>query len=225
MYSLFSRADVTYPDAGGSVPNFVAKTMMRRFCERVTVIQEYYQALRPFEGWDEDDGIAVGEVFAIKTKAERTRGLGVTRAQARVRFLFTYHRGLRELGEVYPWFEVLMSDMVANKLRPTGVATNKLCNTTRKSASTMGSGLAACLAVNANAKAAVAEWLLLYPAMKELVEKHVWFLPLIETVAQRLLSSVTWGMYVRAQRCARAKEELLVAAVERQRTADASSEQ
>ncbi|GMI52212.1 hypothetical protein TeGR_g2169 [Tetraparma gracilis] len=44
---------------------------------------------------------------------------------------------------------------------------------------------------------AVNEWIERYPATKELEREYVWFRPMMDTVAQRLLESVSWGIKMR----------------------------
>ncbi|GMI39207.1 hypothetical protein TeGR_g10090 [Tetraparma gracilis] len=44
---------------------------------------------------------------------------------------------------------------------------------------------------------AVGEWVGRYPALKELEEEYSWFRPMMDTIAQRLLESVSWGLKMR----------------------------
>jgi hypothetical protein len=46
-------------------------------------------------------------------------------------------------------------------------------------------------------EAAVDEWILKYPALKELDEKEIWFRPMMNVVAKRLLAEVPWGLKMR----------------------------
>ena len=61
---------VCRPDAGGSIPAFIANRYMARFVSYPTEIQEYFRNLRPLSSYDEKDGRAVGEALLIKTKEE-----------------------------------------------------------------------------------------------------------------------------------------------------------
>ena len=58
-------------DPGGAIPKVLMKFYVRYNLRRVTAAQNYFQELRPLEVYDERDGIAIGEVFAIKTKREK----------------------------------------------------------------------------------------------------------------------------------------------------------
>jgi hypothetical protein len=57
--------------------------------------------------------------------------------------------------------------------------------------------LAASLASNLTAAAAVDEWIGKHPALCELDRAEIWFRPMMNTVALRLLGSVSWGLKFR----------------------------
>jgi hypothetical protein len=61
----------------------------------------------------------------------------------------------------------------------------------------MGSSLAISLASSLTAEAAVDEWIGKYPALKVLDREEVWFRPMMDTVALRLLGEVSWGLKLR----------------------------
>jgi hypothetical protein len=159
---------VMQPDAGGSLPLWLVRTLMSSNLAWVTEIQEGFLSLRSLESWDAKDGEAIGEVLVVKTDAEEHRGKEETREEARVKELMEKQRGLRGLGEKYDWFKVLLSKVVANKLRPPGETKVKLCNMSEMKAGVIGGALAICIASNLTAGAAVDHWLLRYPAMGEL---------------------------------------------------------
>ncbi|GMI24556.1 hypothetical protein TeGR_g3140 [Tetraparma gracilis] len=85
----------------------------------------------------------------------------------------------------------------STKLEPAGDSKAKLCNMSAKQANIIGGALASCIAANLTAPAAVDEWILRYPAMGELEREYVWFRPMMDTIAQRLLESVGWGLKMR----------------------------
>jgi hypothetical protein len=140
---------------------------------RVIQTQEYFQAGRGLAEWSEEDGRCTGEFCLMKTKEEKQHGKGETMVEARVRAMMENHKGLRELGEKYEWFEVLLAKVVANKLWPAGDSKAKLCNMSEKEANVIGGALASCIAANLTAPAAVDEWMLRYPAMGELEREYV----------------------------------------------------
>ncbi|GMI38047.1 hypothetical protein TeGR_g2496 [Tetraparma gracilis] len=188
---------VIQPEISGSVPLWLALSGMGSSLAYVTEIQDYFQALRGLEIWRYEDGEAIGEVLVTKTDAEKQHGKGETRAEARVRAMMEKQKGLKELGQKHEWFEALLAKVVANKLRPAGDSKAKLCNMSAKEANVIGGALASCIAANLTAPAAVDEWILRYPAMGELEQEYVWFRPMMDTIAQRLLESVSWGLKMR----------------------------
>jgi hypothetical protein len=154
---------VVRPDAGGSVPAFVANSMMARFVSYPTDIQVYFQNLRRLSVFDEKDGRAVGEALLIKAKEEDTgvRAADVSWEAARMRVRFTQIRGLREAGERYEWLEGMLARVVKNKLMGGGggSAAAKVADLTAADGPILGAGLATCLATNAQAAEGVAEWI------------------------------------------------------------------
>jgi hypothetical protein len=158
-------------DAGGSLPAWVMNLVMGKTLARVIQTQEFFQSGRGLAEWSEEDGRCTGEFCLMKTKEEKHHGAGATEVEARVGAMMEAHKGLRELGEEWEWFKVLLAKLVVNKLRPAGVSKVKLCNVSIKEAGVIGGGLAICIASNLTAIAAVDDWLLRYPAMGELDRK------------------------------------------------------
>jgi hypothetical protein len=164
---------VLQPDIGGSVPLWLARSLMGSNLAWVTEIQLHFGGLRRLEVYDAKDGEAVGEVLVTKTDAEKHHEKGETRVEARMKVLMEKQKGLKELGARHEWFEVLLAKVVANKLRPAGDSKAKLCNMSAKEAKVIGGALASCIAANLTAPAAVDEWMLRYPAMGELEREYV----------------------------------------------------
>jgi hypothetical protein len=141
--------------------------------ENVSRVRKHLQALRGLQDWDAKDGEAVGEVLVTKTDVEKRHKKVETRVGARVKELMGKQKGLEELGQKHEWFGVLLKKVVANKLRPAGDSQAKLCNMSAKQAKVIGGALASCIAANLTAPAAVDEWILRYPAMRELEREYV----------------------------------------------------
>ncbi|GMI29285.1 hypothetical protein TeGR_g9733 [Tetraparma gracilis] len=188
---------VCRPNAGGSVPAFIANRYMTRFVSFPTEIQEYFQNLRPLSIWDAKDGRAVGEALLIKTEEEskKVRAADVSREEARMRVRFTQIRGLREAGERYEWLEGMLARVVKNNLMGGGggSAAAKVADLTAADGPSLGAGLATCLASNTESDAGVAEWIDKHSALKEFQEMHAWFRPMMDTVGKRLLSKSKFG--------------------------------
>ena len=100
------------PNWGGEIPAWVSNLYVGKNLARMTQIQEFFQSLRRLEDWDEEDGRAVGEAMCTMTKLNRT-----VHRELRFKELFRKHRGLKEVGVQYEWFQGMMSKVVANKLR------------------------------------------------------------------------------------------------------------
>jgi hypothetical protein len=164
---------VIHPDAGGAIPPWAMNLVIGKSLARVIQPQVYFQAGRGLAEWMEEDGRCTGEFCLMKTKEETLHGKGETAVEARVGGLMTKHKGLKELGETHEWFEVLLTKIVENKLRPAGDSKAKLCKMSVKEASVIGGALASCIAANLTAPAGVDEWILRYPAMGELEREYV----------------------------------------------------
>jgi hypothetical protein len=164
---------VIQPEFGGNFPAWATKYYVGYNLARLTVMQVHFQGLIGLREWSAEDGVAVGSILTTKSKAEKHRGEGETRAEARVRDLMVMQKGLKELGEKHEWFEVLLVKVVENKLRPAGDSKTKLCNMSEKQVKVIGGAMASCIAANLTAPAAVDEWMLRYPAMGELDQEYV----------------------------------------------------
>jgi hypothetical protein len=193
-------------DMGGSVPIWVMNHYMKTNLTLLHKVRSYFQALRRLEHWDGDDGIAIAETMVMKSKAEKVRELTKGKRQGnsesaskiRMRRLFETHKGLKEVGVKYPFIEGMLARVVQNKLRSAEDVSSRLCNVSKREGRMMGSCLAMSLASSLTAEAAVDEWIGKYPALKELDRVEVWFRPMMDTVALRLLSEVPWGLKMRA---------------------------
>jgi hypothetical protein len=146
---------------------------MKSRLSQVTDIQVFHLGLRGLEEWDAMDGEAIGEVLVTKSDAEKHHRKGETEVEARVRVMMEKHKGLKELEEKHAWFELLLTKIVENKLRPAGDSKAKLCNMSAKQANVIGGALASCIAANLTAHAAVDEWILRYPALGDLEREYV----------------------------------------------------
>jgi hypothetical protein len=184
-------------DFGGAIPLWIANTYVGANLAFVQEIQEYFQALRGLELWDEEDGKAIGELAVIRSEAENHREKGETNMDARLRELFKKQKGLKEIGMKYDFFQALMARLLLNQLRPTRDVYKKLAYLSAKNGAAIGSGLAVSLATNLTSDAAVDEWIRRYASMKELDQREVWFRPMINVIAKRLLGEVAWGMKFR----------------------------
>jgi hypothetical protein len=187
-------------DFGGSLPVSAMNLLVAKNLNRATEVQQTFQSLRGMERWDAEDGHAIGEIMVIRTKAEKHRDIhnkGETAIGARVRELFKKYKGLREIGEKHEFFQAMMTRVVENKLRPGGDVGAKLLNLSVLQGVKIGAGLSMSLVSNLTAESAVEEWVDRYPALRELDREEIWFRPLMNCVALRLLGEVSWGLKMR----------------------------
>ncbi|GMI40444.1 hypothetical protein TeGR_g10343 [Tetraparma gracilis] len=184
-------------DFGGAMKSRFSKASIRQSLSYVTEIQEYFLSLSGLDTWTEIDGRAMGEILVRPSLADmRTKG-GESIYDARVHHLVQKYGGLGEACEQYEWLPVLLSRVLENKLRSSGNVFTKLININVADAETIGAGLALSLATNLSAESAVDEWIIKYLALAELDRDCSWFRPMVDTVAQRLLESVSWGVKMR----------------------------
>lgn len=110
---------------------------------------------------------------------------------------FAEHKVLRDFGKRHPFFRPMLVRILQHKLRPGKDVDTKLCNLTVREGVTMGSALSAALATNMTPISGVDEWIVKFPALKELDDQVVWFRPMMDTVGKRLLGEVQWGVKLR----------------------------
>jgi hypothetical protein len=185
-------------DLGGFVGNLAPNTQYRSALRRITVAQEYFESLREYDEWDCDDGTAIGEVLVIRTVGEKLRRRHESAEAARMRVLFTKYKGLRGMELKYgTWIRAMLTRVAENKLRLASDVPAKLCCLSVKNGTVIGAGLAMSLAGNLTTNAGVDEWIAKYPALKELERETVWFVPMMDAMANRLLGEVSWGVKMR----------------------------
>jgi hypothetical protein len=184
-------------DLGGNIPAWVNNFYMQNNLSLTYKVANFFQNLRGLEEWDEDDGRAVGEIMVVSTKAERHHDRQESRVEARLRKMFESDRGLKGAGRKYEFLQAMLARVVENKLRPAGEVRTRLCNVKAKEGTKIGAGLAQSLATSLTSAAAVDEWIGKYPALRELDHDEIWFRPMMDVVALRLLGRASWGVKLR----------------------------
>jgi hypothetical protein len=182
--------------AGQFVPKKILDHYIKRNLQITEQVQQYFQQLRPLELLNKIDGVAMAEAFGMEySKREKTESKESKRSRAfiRVRAVIASHKALKQYGEENIWFNNLMTGVVANKLGLGGSVKSKLLVLSEKEARTIGNSLAALLISNTQSDLAVDEWILTFPATKELDKKLVWFRPMINRIAMRLLARALLG--------------------------------
>ena len=91
----------------------------------------------------------------------------------------------------------LLASVLRKKLRRPSPVLANLGQLTTDEAARIGDGLGMLITTSPNAKLAVHEWALHSVAMGELQERHPWFVPMVERIAEQLLTLVGRGVQLR----------------------------
>ncbi|GMH85717.1 hypothetical protein TrST_g4793 [Triparma strigata] len=162
-------------------------THMKQMMELVYDVKSYFLQLRVASDLEDDDGRMLGE--ALSHASDST-----------VDSCFRSYRALQEMDDRFPWFKPMIVAVLNNSLHMAPAIDSKLVFLSEDDGHVIGSGLALPIAINLTNDAAVEEWLARYPALKEFGrggDGEKWFIPMIEVIAARLLSSAAWGMTTR----------------------------
>jgi len=95
------------------------------------------------------------------------------------------------------FFEAMLSSVIYAGLTLPGDIQTQLCNLSEREGRTIGRALAASLATSLTSDSAVDEWIVRFPALKQLDRQERWFRPMISTIARRVLGEVSWGLRFR----------------------------
>ncbi|GMI19440.1 hypothetical protein TeGR_g7143, partial [Tetraparma gracilis] len=113
--------------------------------------------------------------------------------EAKLRTFVDRSAVLRGARSTCPWIEVLLKEVLRNRLRVPKGSMKALEEFTEEDARKAGRGFANALVANATAEAAVDEWVMTYPALSELEQR-----PMMNAVASSILAQVAWGVKFRA---------------------------
>jgi len=158
----------------------------------------YFQEHRQLAEYGFEDGRAIGEQMMVELHGEKRRAHHDSVGDVRIRSMFKMHQGLREMAKEREFFPAMLSAVVDNSLfKAVSSVESKLCSLSVRDGQEIGGALAGSLAMALTTDAAVDGWIVSYPALQELDEEMVWFRPMMELVAERLLSEVAWGVKFR----------------------------
>ena len=91
----------------------------------------------------------------------------------------------------------MMAAIVRSKLWFAGKVDSSLPNLSKKEGAVIGGALAATMISVTNPESAVDEWIVGCRALKEFDRQYrVWFRPMMNTIAKRILGEVGWGLKV-----------------------------
>ncbi len=112
------------------------------------------------------------------------------------------YRALQELVMLYPSLPTLFAAVLRKKLRRPTPVTAHLAELTTDEAARIGEGLGMLIMTSPNAQAAVHEWVLQSEALLEMEEQQPCFVPMVERMAELLLTLVSRGVKLRVLVCA-----------------------
>ncbi|GMH54262.1 hypothetical protein TL16_g01637 [Triparma laevis f. inornata] len=162
-------------------------THLKQMMGLVYDVKSYFLQLRPASELIDEDGRELGEALSHASPST-------------VDSCFQSYNCLQQMDERFPWFKPMIVSVLNNSLHIAPAIDSKLVYLSEDDGAVIGSGLALPIAINLTNNAAVEEWLARYPALKEFGrggDGDKWFVPMIEVIAGRLLSSAAWGMKTR----------------------------
>ena len=143
----------------------------------------------------------MAEAFTLKyTKEEKkaAKSSKHSKTYIRVQAVISSHVALKQYGQENIWFSELMTGVVGNNiLGSSGAVNSRLLTLSNKEARKTGNGLAAALLGSTSSELGVEEWILTSKAMQELDRNIIWFRPMMNRIAMRLLADVAWGAKLR----------------------------
>ena len=162
-YESFSKLDM-----GGHIPTLVVEKVVapRVLLQGPSVQQLYAIQTKRLADYDAagEDGIHLGQLLMDgRAKAEKRR-----EDEDHFFFIFfTRVEVLRDLSSSYPWFQVFVTNLVKNKLRPPSTNSTPLPSFTDDDARKVGRSFASILLGNLTHDSAVDEYIMSYPALKQ----------------------------------------------------------
>ncbi len=112
------------------------------------------------------------------------------------------YRALQELVTLYPSLPTLFAAMLRKKLRRPAPVTAHMAALTTDEATRIGDGLGMLIMTSPSAQVAVQEWVLQSEALREMQEQQPCFVPMVERMAELLLTLVGRGVKLRVLTCA-----------------------
>ena len=139
------QLDIGGGDHSGLV-TCIMNLYLHKNLENLTIMQEYFQQLRPLDKLDEQDGVAMGEAFVLKySKKEKAdaKASKHSKAYTRVQAVISSHKALKQYGGQNPWFGDLMTGVVSNKLLgSSGAVSSRVLTLSNKEGRMIGNSLA-----------------------------------------------------------------------------------
>jgi hypothetical protein len=159
----------------------------------------HFQQRLPLAALDSDDARRLADaLFAVRSGPSMKLPAVLERVSQRM----DEYRALQELVTLHPSLPTLFAAVLRKKLRRPARVTAHLSELTSDEAARIGDGLGMLIMTSPNALAAVDEWLLQSEALREMQEQHPCIVPMVERMAERLLTLVGLGVKLRVLICA-----------------------
>jgi hypothetical protein len=160
-------------DLCGSIPRFVSDTIAISAGANAPLIAiRYFLQIKETAELDADgqDARVLGQLLVHEMEPVRAKKRP-EQLEAKLHTFVYRTTVLRELADVYPWFERLLLEALRNRLRVPKGSMKALAEFAEEDARKAGRGFANALVANATAEAAVDEWMKSYPALGELEQR------------------------------------------------------
>ena len=167
-------------------------------------IQSYFLKIKPASGFTTDDGVLLGHLLMDLAKAT----MGTEQASA-IRMFVERTATLRECGFAHldAMFHSMFDEHLLYQLGlglrkfktvhvPEVVAIDPAMMTAAGAAS-IGRGLESILRMSANPADAIDDLVSKYPALGVMARRHVWFRPMMQTIAKRRMMAAPLGLKLR----------------------------
>ncbi|GMI28919.1 hypothetical protein TeGR_g7534 [Tetraparma gracilis] len=186
-------------DLRGSVPRFVSDTLTTPTAARAPLVAlDYFIKIKKTAGFDAagQDARALGQLLVHNTEPVRTKK-GGEQLESKLHTFFDRTTVLRELADVYPWFPTMLIEVLRNVQHRPRTTKAKLSDFTERDAQVTGRAMKMLMLSNATPDAAVDEWILTFPALRELETAHPFFRPFMNVIVQHILSIADFGLKMR----------------------------
>jgi hypothetical protein len=159
----------------------------------------HFQQRLPLAALDTDDARRLADaLFAVRSGPSMLLPAVTQRVSQRM----DEYRALQELVTLYPCLPTLFAAVLQKKLRRPAPVTAHLAELTTDEAARIGDGLGMLIMTSPSAQVAVQEWVLQSEALREMEEQHPCFVPMVERMAELLLTLVSRGVKLRVLICA-----------------------
>ena len=156
----------------------------------MTEIKKYFNKLCSIDLINEHNAKEIGDLLITNLKKDGSVEHNIDNHFKNVIYL-------KEINIMYPWFKPMIYNIILNKLNTPSFITTELDNLSIKDGQIMGDGFSSSIVMCLTAESAVNEWINKYPALQTFDNLHSWFRPMMDSIAEHILSNVFWGIKMR----------------------------